>query len=240
VPGQMVSVEITRWPASGRGAVGRVTDVLGDIDAPGVDTEIIIRKYNIPDAHSDEAVAEAVRLGGAVSERDIKSRTDFRSVPTVTIDGEHARDFDDAITIEKLANGNYWLGVHIADVSQYVKEGFDFLAIKLLPNQGVQAMRPVRGTMRWAGGRVSSDFACVLTLNDPARSCHGLQRPASHGETRAPASLSVTQLGEASASLWSPFRVSDRQMPPTDTRGPGLVGAAAVSDEQEEGVTRCR
>jgi ribonuclease R len=122
-PGEMVSVEITRWPTSTRGAVGRVADVLGKIDAPGVDTEIIIRKYNIPDAHSDEAITEALRLGTAVSEKDIRGRTDFRGVPTVTIDGEHARDFDDAITIEKLPNGNYWLGVHIADVSHYVHEG---------------------------------------------------------------------------------------------------------------------
>jgi len=118
-----VMVEITRWPTSARGPVGRIIEVLGDIDAPGVDTEIIIRKYGIRDAHSAEAVAEAVRLGAAVSERDIRGRTDFRRVPTVTIDGEHARDFDDAITIEKLANGTYWLGVHIADVSHYVQEG---------------------------------------------------------------------------------------------------------------------
>jgi ribonuclease R len=121
--GQMVIVELTRWPTQTRGAVGRVSDVLGDIDAPGVDTEIIIRKYGIPDAHSDAAVAEAVRLGTTVAERDIRGRTDFREVPTVTIDGEHARDFDDAITIEKLPNGHFWLGVHIADVSHYVQEG---------------------------------------------------------------------------------------------------------------------
>jgi ribonuclease R len=122
-PGEMVSVEITRWPTSARGAAGRVAAVLGDVDAPGVDTEIIIRKYNIPDAHSDEAVSEALRLGTAVSEKDLRSRTDFRAVPTVTIDGEHARDFDDAITIAKQPNGNYWLGVHIADVCHYVHEG---------------------------------------------------------------------------------------------------------------------
>src|SRR4051812_23165015 len=121
-PGEMVTVELTKWPTSTRGAIGRVAEVLGDIDAPGVDTEIIIRKYSIPDAHSAEAVAEAVRLGSTVSERDIRGRTDFRDVQTVTIDGEHARDFDDAITIEKLPNGNYWLGVHIADVSHYVRE----------------------------------------------------------------------------------------------------------------------
>src|SRR5204862_4129403 len=61
--------------------------------------------------------------GGAVKDKDIRGRTDFRPVTTVTIDGEHARDFDDAITIERKPNGNYWLGVHIADVSHYVKEG---------------------------------------------------------------------------------------------------------------------
>jgi ribonuclease R len=121
-PGEMVTVELTRWPTSNRGAIGRVADVLGDIDAPGVDTEIIIRKWGIADAHSAAAIAEAVRLGREVSERDIRGRTDFRDRVTVTIDGEHARDFDDAITIEKLANGNFWLGVHIADVSHYVQE----------------------------------------------------------------------------------------------------------------------
>ena len=122
-PGEMVTLELTRWPTSTRGAVGRVADVLGNIDAPGVDTEIIIRKYGIPDAHSPEAGAEAVRMGSAVSDRDVRGRTDFRAVQTVTIDGEHARDFDDAITIEKRPNGHYWLGVHIADVSHYVREG---------------------------------------------------------------------------------------------------------------------
>jgi ribonuclease R len=122
-PGEMVAAEITRWPTSTRSALGRVAEVLGNIDAPGVDTEIIIRKHGIPDAHGADAIAEAVRLGSAVSAKDISGRTDFRSITTVTIDGEHARDFDDAITIERLPNGNYWLGVHIADVSHYVQEG---------------------------------------------------------------------------------------------------------------------
>jgi ribonuclease R len=121
-PGEMVLVEITRWPTATRGPVGHVTEVLGGIEEPGVDTQIIIRKFGIPDAHSEESVEEARRLGTVVKDRDIRGRTDFRGIRTVTIDGEHARDFDDAITIEKLANGNYWLGVHIADVSHYVKE----------------------------------------------------------------------------------------------------------------------
>jgi ribonuclease R len=122
-PGEMVTLELTRWPTSTRGAIGRVADVLGAIDAPGVDTEIIIRKHGIPDAHSPDAIAEALKLGASVAEKDIRGRTDFRHLVTVTIDGEHARDFDDAITIEKLANGHFWLGVHIADVSHYVHEG---------------------------------------------------------------------------------------------------------------------
>ena len=97
-----------------------MVEVLGDIDDPGVDTEIILRKYDIPDEHPPEAIAEARRIGAAVKEKDIAGRTDFRDRMVVTIDGEHARDFDDAISIEKLKNGHYWLGVHIADVAHYV------------------------------------------------------------------------------------------------------------------------
>ena len=122
-PGEMVTVEVTRWPTPTRGPAGRIVEVLGDIDDPGVDTEIILRKHNIPDEHSPEAVAEAKRIGGTVKEKDIAGRTDFRDRAVVTIDGEHARDFDDAISIEKLKNGHYWLGVHIADVAHYVQEG---------------------------------------------------------------------------------------------------------------------
>ena len=122
-PGQMVTVEVTRWPSPTRGPAGRIIEVLGDINDPGVDTEIILRKHNIPDEHSHEAIAEAKRIGTVVKEKDLAGRTDFRDRTVVTIDGEHARDFDDAISIERLKNGNYWLGVHIADVAHYVKEG---------------------------------------------------------------------------------------------------------------------
>src|SRR5258705_13804560 len=119
----MVVVEITRWPTATRAAVGHVVEVLGNINEPGVDTQIIIRKHDIPDAHSQKSIDEGRRLGTVINPRDIKGRTDFRPLTTVTIDGEHARDFDDAITLETLSNGHYWLGVHIADVSHYVKEG---------------------------------------------------------------------------------------------------------------------
>lgn len=119
-PGVMVVIEISRWPTPMRGPAGRIVEVLGRIDDPGVDTQVVIRKFHIPDVYRPEAIAEARAIGSAVRPRDLKNRTDFRQVTTVTIDGEHARDFDDAITIERLSNGNFWLGVHIADVSHYV------------------------------------------------------------------------------------------------------------------------
>jgi len=121
-PGEMVTLQITQWPTPTRPPLGRITEVLGRLEEQGVDTAVIISKYNLPDAHSDEAIAEAKKLGSVVRDRDRVGRTDFRDWPTVTIDGEHARDFDDAISIDKLPNGNYWLAVHIADVAHYVPE----------------------------------------------------------------------------------------------------------------------
>jgi ribonuclease R len=121
--GDMVVAEITRWPTATRPALGRVQEVLGPIDAPGVDVAVIIHKYGLNDEHPEAVIAEAKRLGTAVRDKDIQGRTDFRTWPTVTIDGELARDFDDAISIDRLPNGNYWLGVHIADVSHYVTDG---------------------------------------------------------------------------------------------------------------------
>jgi ribonuclease R len=127
----MVVVEVTRWPTATRGPVGRVVEVLGRLDDPGVDVKIVIRKFHLPDEHSVAASEEAKRLAGGreapskvnASERDTAGRTDFRGLTVVTIDGEHARDFDDAISLERLPNGHYWLGVHIADVSHYVRQG---------------------------------------------------------------------------------------------------------------------
>ena len=130
-PGDMVSVEVTRWPTPARGPIGRVVEVLGKIDEAGVDTKIVIRKYQLPDEHGGAAREEARRLTDGhdapslvhARERDVAGRTDFRGRTVVTIDGEHARDFDDAISIERLPGGRYGLGVHIADVSHYVRPG---------------------------------------------------------------------------------------------------------------------
>jgi len=121
--GDMVTVEVQRWPGGGGPAAGRVVEVLGGLDDPGVDTAIVLRKHGIPEEHAPDAVAQARARDHAVGPADLAGRTDFRGWDIVTIDGEHARDFDDAISIERLPNGHYWLGVHIADVAYYVPEG---------------------------------------------------------------------------------------------------------------------
>ena len=121
--GQMVAAAVERWPARGHGPVGRLVEVLGRLDDPGVDTAIVIRKHRLPDGEDAGAAAEADRLGNAVVPGDLEGRSDFRGLPTVTIDGETARDFDDAITLEPLPGGGRRLGVHIADVAHYVPQG---------------------------------------------------------------------------------------------------------------------
>ncbi len=121
--GDMVTVEVTRWPGVTAEASGRVIEVLGPVDGPGVDTEVVLRKHGIPEDHAPDAVAEARARDVAVHPHELEGRTDFRQRVIVTIDGEHARDFDDAISLERLPNGHFWLGVHIADVAHYVPEG---------------------------------------------------------------------------------------------------------------------
>ena len=121
--GDMVEVEITRWPTATRGPAGRVLDVLGPPDAPGVDTTVMLRLHGIAEAHSPAAMDEARRLGGEVRARDLDGRTDFRDTLTVTIDGDDARDFDDAVSVRRRDDGGHVLSVHIADVAHYVAAG---------------------------------------------------------------------------------------------------------------------
>ncbi len=120
--GLVVDVEITDWPTETRPARGRVMEVLGEEDAFGVDVEMMIRKHHLPRVFPDQALAEARRVAkldaGVVAER-----RDFRDLPIVTIDGESARDFDDAVLAREQADGGWELQVHIADVAQYVRPG---------------------------------------------------------------------------------------------------------------------
>jgi ribonuclease R len=125
-PGQVVVVELTEPPALYGQPVGRVKEVLGEIDDPGMEIEIAVRKYGVPHEFSDAALAQARALPDHVQSSDHKNRVDLRDVPLVTIDGEDARDFDDAVYCEpaRVGRGKGWrLLVAIADVSHYVETG---------------------------------------------------------------------------------------------------------------------
>ena len=116
----VVDVEITDWPTATQNPRGRVVEILGYQDDFGVDVEIIIRKFHLPHRFPPAVLAEAEAAESIIPAREMRRRRDYRDLPIVTIDGETARDFDDAVLVRRLDNGNYELQVHIADVAHYV------------------------------------------------------------------------------------------------------------------------
>ncbi len=118
--GLVVDVEITDWPSATQNPRGRVIEVLGEENDFGVDVEIMIRKFHLPHRFPPEVIEEAQAIASEIPEDELRHRRDYRDLPIVTIDGETARDFDDAVHVRQLENGNYELQVHIADVAQYV------------------------------------------------------------------------------------------------------------------------
>ncbi|MEK3887886.1 ribonuclease R [Bacillus sp. FSL K6-3431] len=123
VEGHKVVVKITTFPENRKNAEGEVIQILGHKNDPGVDILSIIHQHELPLAFPDEVMAEANSISDTVEESEIPNRKDLRGETIVTIDGADAKDLDDAVSITKLENGNYKLGVHIADVSHYVQEG---------------------------------------------------------------------------------------------------------------------
>ncbi len=121
--GLVVDVEITDWPSPTQNPRGRVIEVLGRENDFGVDVEITIRKFHLPHHFPQAALEEAQNTPAIIQVHELQRRRDFRALPIVTIDGETARDFDDAVHVRMLPNGNFELQVHIADVAQYVKPG---------------------------------------------------------------------------------------------------------------------
>ena len=121
--GLVVDVEITDWPSPTQNPRGRVIEILGREDDFGVDVEITIRKFHLPHHFPAAALEEAQDTPAAIPAWELERRRDFRALPIVTIDGETARDFDDAVYVHMLPNGNFELQVHIADVAQYVTPG---------------------------------------------------------------------------------------------------------------------
>ena len=120
---QKVVVEITKQPKNGKSAEGKIIEIIGYIDQAGVDMLSLVKEYGLPYDFPVEVVKEAKKIKQEIDENDIANRKDLRNQEIFTIDGEDAKDLDDAVNVQKLDNGNYILEVHIADVSYYVKEG---------------------------------------------------------------------------------------------------------------------
>ena len=138
-----VLVKITKYPEKGKKAEGKIIEVLGNVNEAGVDMLSIIKEHKLPAKFPEAVVEEAKKCGNRIDKKDIPNRRDFRDKVIFTIDGEDAKDLDDAVRVEKLENGNYKLELHIADVSYYVKEN------SLLDSEAL-----VRGTSIYMLGRV--------------------------------------------------------------------------------------
>lgn len=120
---QKVVVEITKLPKEDKSAEGKIVEIIGYIDQAGVDMLSLVKEYDLPYEFPKQVLDEAKSINQEIDEKDIVNRKDLRDEEIFTIDGEDAKDLDDAVNVKKLENGNYVLGVHIADVSHYVKEG---------------------------------------------------------------------------------------------------------------------
>jgi ribonuclease R len=183
--GAVVNVELTRFPRSGVAPAGRVIEILGRPGDFGVDVEIMIRKHHLPHEFMAEVLDEAAAVATPVGDAERAGRRDFRDLPIVTIDGETARDFDDAVYVKRLENGHWELQVHIADVSHYVRRGsaldrearlrgtsvyFPNRAVPMLPEElsnGICSLKPREDRLVMSaileldanGEIVASDFA---------------------------------------------------------------------------------
>jgi ribonuclease R len=152
--GQMVVVGITSFPSIHHRPTGKIVEVLGDHMAPGMEISVAIRNHDLPNTWPDDVQLEAARFPAEVAEEDIKGREDFRQMPFVTIDGEDAKDFDDAVYCEPRDKGGWTLYVAIADVSHYVK-----------PNSPLDREAYQRGNSVYFPGRVIPMLPEVLSNN---------------------------------------------------------------------------
>jgi len=121
--GQKAVARITEWKRNSKNPVGEIVTVLGEPGLHSTEMHAILAEYELPYAFTEEVEKDAASINGMITEKDIRERKDFRDVPTFTIDPEDAKDFDDALSLRKLENGNWEAGIHIADVTYYVKSG---------------------------------------------------------------------------------------------------------------------
>ncbi len=192
-PGQKVIAEIIKWPDNRRSAEGRIVEIIGNKDDPGTDILSIIRAYNLNAEFPEAVIREAEGIPTNVDEAMSKGRRNLRDIKMVTIDGEDAKDLDDAVSIEQLPDGKFRLGVHIADVSYYVKEGSEldkealkrgtsvYLVDRVIPmlpkklSNGICSLNPQIDRMAFSvfmdidnSGRVFSHeiFESVININE--------------------------------------------------------------------------
>ena len=176
--GDIVKVEITKWPEANKKPEGRIVEVLGQKGDAGLDILSVIKRYALPEEFPEEVLAFAENISEDIPEKEIKRRTDFRDLRMVTIDGEDAKDLDDAVSIERLEGGLYRLGVHIADVTHYVREGSPldeeainratsvYLVDRVIPmlprklSNGICSLNPQVDRLT---------LSCMMTLNESGR-----------------------------------------------------------------------
>lgn len=159
---QKVVVKITKFPQGNKSAEGEITEIIGGINEAGVDMLSLIKEYNLPYEFPDDVILEAKKVENKITKKDLQNRLDLRSKNIFTIDGEDAKDLDDAIYVTKLENENYELGVSIADVSHYVAE-----------NSKLDQEAIIRGTSIYMLDRVIpmlpkelSNGICSLNVNE--------------------------------------------------------------------------
>ena len=159
---QKVVVKITKFPQGNKSAEGEITEIIGGINEDGVDMLSLIKEYNLPYEFPDDVILEAQKVENKITKKDLQNRLDLRSKNIFTIDGEDAKDLDDAIYVTKLENENYELGVSIADVSHYVAE-----------NSKLDQEAIIRGTSIYMLDRVIpmlpkelSNGICSLNVNE--------------------------------------------------------------------------
>jgi ribonuclease R len=152
--GMIVNAELIEFGSRREGPVGKVVEVLGSPDDFGIDVEITIRKHHLPNRFPAPVIDQAQSIPAVITGDELKGRRDFRDLPIVTIDGETARDFDDAVLVDKLPNGHYSLQVHIADVSHYVR-----------PGSAIDAEARLRGTSAYFPDRAVPMLPFELSTN---------------------------------------------------------------------------
>ncbi|NCB45285.1 MAG: RNB domain-containing ribonuclease, partial [Clostridia bacterium] len=172
--GDKVVIQVTRWPEKRRNPEGKIIEVIGNKGEPGVDIVSIVRKYQLAEEFPQKVLAKAEEIPMKIGPEEVQARRDLRSLPLVTIDGEDAKDLDDAVSLEILGNGLYRLGVHIADVGHYVKEGslLDIEALKRATSvylvDRVIPMLPTRLSNGICSLNVGEDrfaLSCVMDIN---------------------------------------------------------------------------